>query len=432
MNSLAAARRTAFWTLDRVRGGEIAHGVADVSAALERPRSAATTALRRARTTRLLEHAARATSFWAGCDPSNLASFPVTDKMTYRDHRDAMLVPDRTGLRVVRTSGSTGTPFEALQDRVKVRRNQADTIATLARAGVTLGMPLLYFRSWSNQHSKSLVRGAMEGVTKVDVLHLDAERARAVLARIRRSPVPVALLGYGSGIEELCRALDDGEPGVGDRVGAVVASGEAPSEYLRSAVPRHFGRPLVARYSNTENGILAIQDSGSPGYRINVASYWVEVLQQDRDEPAAPGETGRIVLTDLFNRVMPFIRYDTGDLGSFACDADGDLDDTVLASLAGRVYDQLTDTRGRNINPMAVPDLETYRDIRQFQLAQTGPGSYTLRLNAEPDSHRDRRVRAELLSVLGRDADLAVAYVDGVPLMRSGKRRIIVQEWARP
>lgn len=137
------------------------------------------------------------------------------------------------------------------------------------------------------------------------------------------------------------------------------------------------------------------------------------------------------MVTDLHNRAMPFIRYDTGDVGSFAVDAHGEVDDTVLATVAGRTLDSLFDTAGRSINPMAVPEL-TDHDLRQYQLVQTGPGAYTLRLNADRDARRDGRIREEFLRLLGRDADVVVEYVDEVPLLASGKRQIVVSQWQPP
>lgn len=33
------------------------------------------------------------------------------------------------------------------------------------------------------------------------------------------------------------------------------------------------------------------------------------------DEPAEPGELGRLVVTDYYNKTFPMVRYDTGDTG---------------------------------------------------------------------------------------------------------------------
>ena len=52
--------------------------------------------------------------------------------------------------------------------------------------------------------------------------------------------------------------------------------------------------------------------------RISDAS----VLPQDCDEPAEPGELGRIVVTDYYNKTFPMVRYDTGDTGMMRIDRD--------------------------------------------------------------------------------------------------------------
>lgn len=430
MVPVALARRTAFWTLDRMRGRPVAAAVAGITALHHEPGSPAAVDARRSRLARILRHASGTTPFYARHGGDALASFPVVDKSTFRENGPAMLASGyaREKLHPHRTSGSTGTPFTALWDDHKVVRNRADTIAHAQLAGYRLGAPLFYLRIWEDQYGKGRLRQLLEGLTPVEVRGMDEGGAREVLEAIRRRRSPVSLIGYSSALESLCRAAARDGADVADRVDAVIAVGEAPTEFLRAAAPGAFGRPVVARYSNTENGILAQERPGEPGYRVNVASYAVEILDLDADQPAAPGQEGRIVVTDLFNRAMPFIRYDTGDVGSFAVNGRGEVDDTVLATVAGRTLDSLFDTSGRSVNPMAVPELADY-DLRQYQLVQTGPGAYTVRLNADRDPGRDRRIRGEFLRLLGRDADLTIEYVDEVPLLASGKRRIVVNQW---
>ncbi|MFA4841947.1 MAG: hypothetical protein WC580_09605, partial [Agrococcus sp.] len=122
-----------------------------------------------------------------------------------------------------------------------------------------------------------------------------------------------------------------------------------------------------------------------------------------------------------------FLRYDTGGVGAFAVDEDGVVADTVLVSIGGRRLDRLFDTQDRPLNAMAIQLVEF--DLRQFQLVQTDHGRYTLRVDADPDPDRDARIRAQLLGLLGADADVRIEHVDGVPLLASGKRRIVVNEW---
>ena len=426
MDLAAVGRRSVYWTLDRARGGRVAAAVAEIDALLDAPRSPQARAVRRARLTDIVRFAAEHTDFYAGRDTDDLSALPVVDKSTFRTHGSAMLargVP-RSKLHSHATGGSTGTPFESLWDAGKVLRNQADTIVLAGRAGYRLGMPLLYLRDWHGQYRRGRLRGLKDGLSAIEVRTLDATE---VLVGIRRRRHPVTLLGYGSALEELCRASDETGIHVRGKVAGVIAVGEAPTTALRAAAPRAFGRPLVARYSNTENGLVAQAAPGESAYRINVAGYHIEILRHCSDEPAGPGEEGRIVLTDLFNRGMPFLRYDTGDVGTFAVDEDGTVDDSVLVSIGGRVLDQLFDTRGRSVNPMTIELLEF--GVRQYQLVQTGHSRYTVRINADPDPERDARMRAWFLELLGADADIRLEPVDEVPLLSSGKRRIVVNEW---
>ncbi|MFA4840438.1 MAG: hypothetical protein WC580_01885, partial [Agrococcus sp.] len=356
MDLAAAGRRAAYWTLDRARGGRVAAAVADVDALLDAPRSPHAFDVRRTRLKDITRYAVEHTDFYSRCTTEDLSELPVVDKATFRAHGPAMLArgADRSKLHPHYTSGSTASPFEALWDEGKASRNRADTLALAQRAGYRLGTPLLYLRVWDDQHNKGRLRRLKEGLTPIDVRTLDAARAREVLVGIRHSRHPVTLLGYASGLEQLCRVADERGMHVRDHVAGVISVGEAPSAYLRESSPKVFGRPLVARYSNTENGLMAQAAPGEHAYRINVAGYHIEILRDGSDEPAGPGQEGRIVLTDLWNRAMPFLRYDTGDVGAFAVDEDGVVADTVLVSIGGRRLDRLFDTQDRPLNAMAI------------------------------------------------------------------------------
>lgn len=50
---------------------------------------------------------------------------------------------------------------------------------------------------------------------------------------------------------------------------------------------------------------MGLQNEKDEGYRIDTETYYYEILKMDSDEPAEPGELGRIVITDLFNYAFP-------------------------------------------------------------------------------------------------------------------------------
>ena len=118
-----------------------------------------------------------------------------------------------------------------------------------------------------------------------------------------------------------------------------ISTSEALKEQTRIAIEKAFECPCISRYSNMEQGIIAQEISGYQGHIINEAHYLVELLKIDQDLPAVDGEVGRIVITDYFNAGMPFVRYDTGDLGILGyVEIDGNRKRCVK-SIEGRITD---------------------------------------------------------------------------------------------
>lgn len=136
----------------------------------------------------------------------------------------------------------------------------------------------------------------------------------------------------------------------------IIFTSETLTTEVREKLKAFFGEDvrITARYSNTEQGVLG-QEFEEGKYVINWASYYVEVLKMDSDEPAAAGELGRIVVTDLYNLAFPLVRYDTGDVATMVYSENGL---PYLENLYGRKMDLIYDTKkmGGGIPIPAVQD----------------------------------------------------------------------------
>ena len=74
-----------------------------------------------------------------------------------------------------------------------------------------------------------------------------------------------------------------------------------------------FNITVVNEYGSAEFGLIALERDQH--WVLNNLNLYVEVLD-DAGKVLSNGEEGRIVITDLYNKAHPFIRYEIGDMGS--------------------------------------------------------------------------------------------------------------------
>ncbi|OYN92308.1 hypothetical protein CGZ91_02030 [Parenemella sanctibonifatiensis] len=163
----------------------------------------------------------------------------------------------------------------------------------------------------------------------------------------------------------------------------------------------------------------------------STTSYHLEILD-DADTPVSPGESGRVVMTDLHNTAMPFIRYDTGDLARYFVDDKGVEHRDRITDIKGRRLDVLL--AGSTERPIKLHALQVWgptakiQELRQYQLRQHAIGRFTWILNAQPSTDVEERLRTILTDVVGPVEQCDFTYVDEVPVMASGKRQFFVNE----
>jgi phenylacetate-CoA ligase len=98
---------------------------------------------------------------------------------------------------------------------------------------------------------------------------------------------------------------------------------------------KQFNIPIVNEYGASELDLIAFQNLERE-WQVNSETIFVEIL--DEDNTVLPyGKEGRIVITSLFNKAHPFIRYDIGDIGIL--DEKSTPKKTILKKLIGRTND---------------------------------------------------------------------------------------------
>jgi len=76
---------------------------------------------------------------------------------------------------------------------------------------------------------------------------------------------------------------------------------------------KHLGVPIVNEYGASELDLLAFQNPKGE-WQVNSETLFIEILDEN-NQPVSNGTSGKVVVTSLYNKAHPFIRYEIGDIG---------------------------------------------------------------------------------------------------------------------
>lgn len=219
------------------------------------------------------------------------------------------------------------------------------------------------------------------------------------------------------------------------------STGQAMSAEDREVIERGLGLTLIDQYGCREAFAIGIRDDDG-AFEILHDSAVVELVGDDGSVVDAPHVTGRIVVTALHQRLFPFVRYDTGDRGSW--DDDG---------VGARFH--VVPTREHNVLRLGEADADGSAffknmlflsfermgrvNLRYVQVRQLGPKHFVLATSATPKAPLLRDTLAQLMAGgihrdFPRDArfDLVELSEDEVQCELRGKQALFTTRYMHP
>ncbi|MFH6769239.1 hypothetical protein V8G56_10865 [Gaetbulibacter aquiaggeris] len=294
--------------------------------------------------------------------------------------------------------------------------------------GFKIGFKLFYFRHWNTYYKKSKLICLLQNIRQIEVLKLNKNHIHELFDKVKKEKSNIYWLGYSSAFDQVCNYLDPKKPKHSkNKVAGIIAISEGLSMSTKNNLKNYFNAPVVSRYSNMENGIIAQQEIDTEHFIINWASFYIEIFKLDEDVLAKSGELGRIVITDLFNYCTPMIRYDTGDLGVI----DYNCTPPILKTVEGRKMDAILNTEGDIVSSFMMISNYSYPGIKQSQLIQEDAKKYILKLNVTNVFNQEKKILMDFKDYLGKDAEIKIEYVDEIPLLASGKRKTTLNDYLK-
>lgn len=418
-------RRTGFFVLDILKGGKVIKHYKDIYDKMNGKKDCLDVL------PDILKYAKNNIPYYSNIGRVELSSFPVVKKSDYMANYDAFQSREFIGTKLhwVSTSGSTGTPFKASQDANKRNRTIAELIYFHKINCWNLGERYVFLRAWVSMYSVSKLRIFLQNYIAADVVNFNDEAKESLRQILKRDKKIRVILGYASAMESFVNYLEEkGDNEDMFSVKVIFTGSDNLSDTTKSKLEKMFGCPVISRFSNEEHGILACTSAYNKIFRLNTASYYFELLKLDSDEAAEPGEIGRIVVTDLYNHSMPFIRYDIGDL---AISDDVDRKHiTTFSSFQGRIADVIEDTKGNKITAALVNNyLHEFYKMKQYQLIQDDETHFLLKVVCDRDTYNVDDFLGVCKKFLGDTVNIDVQYVANIPVEKTGKYKTIINRY---
>ena len=428
-------RSTAFWLKDSLQGKIVRKYYDEVLNDLKSEQGAI-------KSTKQLQHilqwAVEHVPFYkkiGGENLKQLSDFPIINKFMIKENEDMFLAPqyDKSKLFVETTSGSIGTPLKIYQDPIKRRRAAADTIAFSQFAGYNLGTRLYYSRVWNKYNRKGRAASMLQNIVMQDSDKLSDSELQNFIDALEKDKSEKSVLIFASTLTALYRYMISNNIQTTAKVECFITMSESLAKEVRVGIANLFNTTVVSRYSNCECGIMGQQCKDSDEYHINTTSFYIEILKFDSDEPAEEGERGRIVVTDLYNHAMPLIRYDTGDVAVLSSHSECSMGGPVFKQVDGRRVDCIYSTTGEMLSPYTIINtMWPFNEVKQYQLIQNAEKEYLLKINKQVDIFTQKEhILQALKSYIGYDADIVIEYVSEIPLLSSGKRKQVINNYKK-
>jgi phenylacetate-CoA ligase len=351
----------------------------------------------------LLAHARERSRFWRERLPAGdveLEALPVLDKATLMEHWDdavtdpglqladveahlATLERDdylRGGYRAMATGGTTGQRGVFVFDRREWSTCLAGFLRWSDFAGMQPRFPRLKVAAigaTSPLHMTARFADTID-VGAHRVLRLDArapiEELAAELARFK----PDVLNGYPSVLALLADEQIDGRLSISPW--RVSTTSEVRTAEMEARIVAAWDQVPYDVYGITEVGIFAVDCPHHEGMHLFEDLAIAEVVDAD-GRPVPDGEPGeRLLVTNLFNRTLPLIRYELSDLVTIApepCACGRPL--RLVSEVAGRMDDVLhlpgRDGRAVPVHPLALRSpLAALSELRQYRIVHDADG----------------------------------------------------------
>ena len=330
-----------------------------------------------------------------------------------------------------KTSGSSGDPFIFAKDKYSHALTWASNIYRFGWYGIDFnssyqarfyGIPLDFIGN-----KKERFKDFLSNRFRFSIFDLSDEVLEKMLKKFHHKKFDY-INGYTSSIVLFAKFLQKKNIVLKDicpSLKVCMVTSEMLFEDDKIVLEKQFGIPIVNEYGASELDLIAFQNPEGE-WQVNSETLFVEIL--DENDTVLPyGQEGRVVITSLFNKAHPFIRYEIGDIGIL--DEKSTLKKPILKKLVGRTNDVAILPSGKKSPGLTFyyvtkSIIEDDGNVKEFIIKQTKIDCFEIEYVSETELNLAQIQKIEKANELYLEPNLNFSFIRKNTLERSNRGKL--------
>jgi len=365
--------------------------------------------------------------------PEDIALIPILTKNQIKEHTKEMISEGyRIGdLMKFKTGGSTGKSLEfyLIEECCELRNSCARRHDRWT--GWEVGEPIAAV--WGNPVLPVDLKSKLRAWLLDPKIYLDtmsiSDSSVMQFAKSWKRVNPTLLYGHAHSIYILAEYVRRLEIDVIKPRG-IISTSMMLMPHERQIIEDVFSIKVFDRYGCEEVSLIAVECEQHQGMHLNIEHLYIEFVKEDGTY-ANPGEPGKIIVTDLMNYAMPFLRYQVEDIGvpmHGLCACGRGL--PLMKEVVGRTADFLIKKDGARVAGISLIEntLTKIPGIRQMQIVQESLNRIILNVVRGPEHTvaTDQALEQYFHDLFGRDTLIDLVPTAEIKPEPSGKYRFSI------
>jgi len=373
--------------------------------------------------------------FWILDD---LIEFPIISKKIITNRGNDFVNLSQIRKKIIsNTGGSSGTPFTFFIEKGITRPKEAAHFHWFwGNYGYKYGDKVLELRGKPLQDNSDFEFQAIGNRLVVSCYNLNQNSIREIHKQIHKFN-PKFIHAYPSSLltftKELQLYLKSDKADI--NIQAIFLGSENLFDEDEQYFKGFFETKIVTWYGHSECLIHGAKCEISGDYHFYPFYGFIELVDEKDQRIEKPGIEGRIIATGFDNRVMPLIRYDTGDIGVLSprkecsCGFKG----VSLSKILGRGKDYIVLKDNTSVSLTALifgQHHEEFAMIKEMQIIQNEPGIITVHIvplkeisGEDIESFKNRLIN----SVKTNSLVVQIQVVEKIEKTIRGKHKLLIQ-----